>query len=136
MAINLARQYNNAMLAIENNDIFASENSRQQGTFVKNELFLKYNNLYNDRRKGFTMEIDKKVYSLMFYELILSSRNALYIDHDETASKTVAKMILLPNGRYYAETSELQNYLVNRAEVLYIMRDIDLKSSNYHEKID
>ena len=129
MAINLATCYDNALLAIENNDIFAKESSMQQGTFVKNELFLKYKNLYTDRRKGFTMEIDRKVYSLMFYELILGSRNASYIDHDNTAARSVAKMILLPNGRYYAQDSEKQNYLVNRAEALFIMREMELKLS-------
>ena len=80
------------------------------------------------------MEIDKKMYSLMFYELILSARNALYNELDETAARTIAKMILLPNGRYYAEDSEHQNYLVNRAEALYIMRQMELWSNNGDKK--
>ena len=129
LAINVATRYNHALLAIENNDLSASENSRQQGVFVKNEVFEKYRNLYRDRKKGPVMEIDKKVYSLMFYELILSARNALYNELDETAARAIAKMIVLPNGRYYAQDSEHQNYLVNRAEALYVMREIELNSS-------
>lgn len=130
MAVNVATRYNTAKLAIENNDLWASENSRQQGVFVKNEVFEKYRNLYYDKKKGAIMEIDKKNYSLMFYELILSARNALYLELDSTAARTIAKMILLPNGRYYAEKSEHQNYLVNRAEALFIMREIELTTSS------
>ena len=130
MAVNVATRYNTAKLAIENNDLWASENSRQQGVFVKNEIFEKYRNLYYDKRRGAIMEIDKKNYSLMFYELILSARNALYLELDSTAARTIAKMILLPNGRYYAEKSEHQNYLVNRAEALFIMREIELTTSS------
>ena len=134
MAINVAERYNRALLAIENNDIDASEHSRQQGVFVKNEILSKYANLYYDKKKGAIMEIDKKMYSLMFYELILSARNALYNELDETAARTIAKMILLPNGRYYAKDSEHQNYLVNRAEALYIMRQMELWSNNGEKK--
>lgn len=130
MAVNVATRYNTAKLAIENNDLWASENSRQQGVFVKNEIFDKYRNLYYDKKRGAIMEIDKKNYSLMFYELILSARNALYLELDSTAARTTAKMILLPNGRYYAEKSEHQNYLVNRAEALFIMREIELTTSS------
>lgn len=129
MAVNIATRYNMAKLAIENNDLRASENSRQQGVFVKNEIFEKYRNLYFDKKRGAIMEIDKKTYSLMFYELILSARNALYNELDSTAARTITKMILLPNGRYYAEKSEHQNYLVNRAEALFIMREIELTTS-------
>ena len=129
MAVNLATRYNNALLAIENNDNFANENTRQQGVFVKNEVFAKYQNLYYDRKKGSILEIDRKVYSLMFYELILGARNALYLELDETAARTIAKMIVLPNGRYYADESTRQQYLVNRAEALYIMRQLELMSS-------
>ena len=134
LSVNVAKHYNNALLAIENNDIFANENSRQQGVFVKNEIFEKYGNLYHNRKKGDIMEIDKKMYSLMFYELILSARNALYNELDATSARTIAKMILLPNGRYYAEKYEQQNYLVNRAEVLYIMRDIELWTNSEEKK--
>ena len=136
MAVNVATRYNTAKLAIENNDLWASENSRQQGVFVKNEIFEKYRNLYFDKRRGAIMEIDKKIYSLMFYELILSARNALYLELDSTAARTIAKMILLPNGRYYAEKSEHQNYLVNRAEALFIMREIELSTSSDTAKYD
>ncbi len=136
MAVNVATRYNTAKLAIENNDLWASENSRQQGVFVKNEIFEKYRNLYFDKRRGAIMEIDKKIYSLMFYELILSARNALYLELDSTAARTIAKMILLPNGRYYAEKSEHQNYLVNRAEALFIMREIELSTSSDTVKYD
>ncbi len=136
MAVNVATRYNTAKLAIENNDLWASENSRQQGVFVKNEIFEKYRNLYYDKRRGAIMEIDKKIYSLMFYELILSARNALYLELDSTAARTIAKMILLPNGRYYAEKSEHQNYLVNRAEALFIMREIELSTSSDTAKYD
>ena len=66
----------------------------------------------------------------MFYELILSARNALYLELDSTAARTIAKMIPLPNGRYHAEKSEHQNYLVNRAEALFIMREIELTTSS------
>lgn len=136
MAVNVATRYNTAKLAIENNDLWASENSRQQGVFVKNEVFEKYRNLYFDKKREAIMEIDKKTYSLMFYELILSARNALYLELDSTAARTIARMILLPNGRYYAEKSEHQNYLVNRAEALFIMREIELTTSSDTVKYD
>ena len=45
-------------------------------------------------------------------------------------------MILLPNGRYYAEKSEHQNYLGNRAEALFIMREIELSTSSDTAKYD
>ena len=129
LSVKWATRYDNAMMVIENNDLQARQDNRQQGTFVLNEVFLKYKNLYVNNRKGNTLEVDKKVFSLMFYELILSARNALYIDHDERAARTVAKMIVLPNGYYYADKSECQNLLFNRAEALYIMREMELKSN-------
>ena len=130
MAMKWASRYDNALLAVENNDLSASQNSRQQGVFVINEIFMKYRNLYCfDKKNGFIMEINKKIFSLMFYELIISARNSLFIDHDENAARTVAKMIVLPNGYYYADKGENQNLLINRAEVMYIVRDIMLKTS-------
>ena len=130
MAMKWASRYDNALLAVENNDLSASQNSRQQGVFVINEIFMKYRNLYCfDKKNGFIMEINKKIFSLMFYELIISARNSLFIDHDENGARTVAKMIVLPNGYYYADKGENQNLLINRAEVMYIVRDIMLKTS-------
>lgn len=131
MAMKWASRYDNALLAVENNDLSASQNSRQQGVFVINEILMKYTNLYGfDKKNGFIMEINKKIFSLMFYELIISARNSLFVEHDETAARTIAKMIVLPNGYYYADKSENQNLLINRAEVMYIIRDIFLKSQS------
>ncbi len=129
LSVKWATRYGNALMVIENNDLQARQDNRQQGTFVLNEVFLKYKNLYINDRKNNTLEVDKKVFSLMFYELILSARNGLYIDHDERAARTVAKMIVMPNGYYYADKSENQNLLFNRAEALYVMREIELKNS-------
>ena len=117
------------LLAIENNDIAARQDNRQQGTFVLNEVLMKYRNLYQGGKRDLTLEVDKKLFSLMFYELILSARNMLYLDHDENGAATVAKMIVMPNGYYYADKSERQNILFNRAEALYIMREIELRAS-------
>jgi hypothetical protein len=129
MAMKWAGRYDNALLAVENNDLEASQNSRQQGVFVINEIFMKYRNLYYiNRKNGFIMEINKKIFSLMFYELIISARNSLFIEHDENAARTIAKMIVLPNGHYYADKSDNQNLLINRAEAMYIIRDIIVKS--------
>ena len=131
MAMKWAGRYDNALLAVENNDLEARQNSRQQGVFVINEIFMKYRNLcYFDKKNGFIMEIDKKLFSLMFYELIISARNSLFIEHDEHAARTIAKMIVMPNGHYYADKSENQNLLINRAEVMYIIRDMILKSQS------
>ena len=129
LATKWATRYDGALLVIENNDIAARQDNRQQGTFVLNEVLMKYRNLYFGSKRGFTLEVDKKLFSLMFYELILSARNMLFIDHDENGAGTVAKMIVMPNGYYYADKSERQNLLLNRAEALYIMREIELKCS-------
>ena len=128
-AMKVAGSYDNALLVIENNDIESRQSNRQQGTFVKNELFMKYRNLYFNNRQGNVLEVDKKNFSLMFYELILSAKNNLHCDRDKTAATAIAHMTLLPNGRYYAEHSEHQQYLVNRAEALFIVREIALKST-------
>lgn len=129
MATSKAATYDNALLVIENNDLRADETSMQQGLFVAKEIFLKYKNLYFDHKKGFVFNIDRKNYSLMFYELVLCARNGQYIDRDERAARATARMIILPNGRYCTEQSENQQFLVNRAEVLYVIRDMDLKSN-------
>ncbi len=130
LAVKWATKYDNALMAIENNDIHARQDNRQQGTFVLNEVLMKYRNLYLGDKRDFTLEIDKKLFSLMFYELILSARNMLYIDLDESGASTVARMIVMPNGYYYADKSERQNILLNRAETLYIMRQIELKTNS------
>ena len=129
LAMKWATRYDGALLAIENNDIAARQDNRQQGTFVLNEVLMKYRNLYQGGKRDLTLEVDKKLFSLMFYELILSARNMLYLDHDENGAATVAKMIVMPNGYYYADKSERQNILFNRAEALYIMREIELRAS-------
>lgn len=130
MATGKAAIYDNALLVIENNDLRADETSMQQGMFVAKEIFMKYKNLYFDHKRGFVFNIDRKNYSLMFYELVLCARNGQYIDCDERAARATARMIILPNGRYYTERSEDQQFLVNRAEALYVIRDMDLKSNH------
>ncbi len=127
MAVTWATRYDNALLVVENNDLQASQETMQQGVFVTNEVFMKYKNLYYSKKRGFVFEVDKKVWSLMFYELILSARTCNYIDHDEQSARAVAKMIVMPNGKYYAEKPQLQNHLINRAEMLYVLRTIDLR---------
>lgn len=124
LTIKWASRYDNALLVVENNDIEAKQNSCQQGVFVIDELYKKYNNLYYQRNGKMHLEVDKKVFSLMFYELILSARNAQFIDRDQTAADAVAKMIVLPNGRYYATAPEHQNLLLNRCETLYVVRNL------------
>ena len=127
MATTWATRYNRALLVVENNDLESRQNSMQQGVFVINEIFLKYKNLYFNKKRDYVFEVDKKTWSLMFYELILSARNTNFIDHDDIAARAVAKLIVMPNGKYYAEKSHLQNLVINRAELLYILRSIDLK---------
>ena len=36
-------------------------------------------------------------------------------------------MIMMPNGKYYADKGNLQQYIINRAEALYVIRDITMK---------
>ena len=128
LAIKWAASYDNAMLVIENNDIEATQNSRQQGVFVIQELFRKYKNLYYKDQERQFLEVSKKIFSLMFYELILSARNSQYIDFDLDAATSTSKMIVLPNGRYYADKPERQNLIINRAETLFVLRDTNLKT--------
>ena len=135
-ALRMPDRYDNALLVIENNDLEAKQSNRQQGTFVKNELFEKYRNLYYSDKKNGVLEVDKKNFSLMFYELILSAKNSLYCDKDKVAANAIAHMTHLPNGRYYAEHSEHQQYLVNRAETLFIAREIAMKSSHCYSPED
>ena len=125
----LAEQYGNALLVIENNDLDMVDSQRQQGTFIVNEVIGKYGNLHYGPKQKFMLEVSKKVFPLMFYELILNAKNNGYIDHDETAAGAVARMIMMPNGRYYADKTELQQYIINRAEALYVTRDITMKKN-------
>ena len=126
-AMALAEQYGHALLVIENNDINMVDSQRQQGTFIVNEILGKYSNLYFGHKEKFMLEVSKKVFPLMFYKLILNAKNNGYIDHDQTAATAVARMIMMPNGRYYADKAELQQYIINRAEALYVIRDISMK---------
>ncbi len=123
----LAEQYDHAILVIENNDINMVESQRQQGTFIVNEVLGKYGNLLYDRKRKFMLEVSKNVFPLMFYELILNAKNNGYIDRDQTAATAVAHMIMMPNGRYYADKPGLQQYIINRAEALYVIREIAMK---------
>ena len=126
----LAEEYGHALLVIENNDLEMVESQRQQGTFIVGEVKEKYGNLYISDKKKFMLEVSKNVYPLMFYELILNAKNNGYVDHDNTAASAVAHMIMMPNGRYYADKSELQQYVINRAEAMYIVREIAMKYSS------
>ncbi len=123
----LAEQYGNAILVIENNDLGMVDSQRQQGTFIVNEVLGKYGNLHYGRKQKYMLEVSKNVFPLMFYELILNAKNNGYIDHDATAAEAVAHMIMMPNGRYYADKGNLQQYIINRAEALYVIRDITMK---------
>ncbi len=88
-----------------------------------------------------TFSIDqnrRKVYNLdsLFADCDLShvlvsigTKNNGYVDHDATAAGAVSRMIMLPNGRYYADKAGLQQYLINRAEALYVIRDITMKKT-------
>ena len=87
----------------------------------------RYGNLYVDGKMNRMFEVSKNVYPLMFYELILNAKNNGYLDHDKVAVAAVAHMIMMPNGRYYADKSELQQYVINRAETLYIVRELAMK---------
>lgn len=128
-AVSMARQYGHAILVVENNDLNMVESQRQQGTFIVGEIKEKYGNLYVDDKRRLMLEVSRNVYPLMFYELILNAKNNGYIDHDDVAAGAVAHMIMMPNGRYYADESHLQQYVVNRAEVMYIVREIAMRSS-------
>ena len=125
----LAEQYARAILVIENNDINMVDSQRQQGTFIVGEVLGKYGNLHGDRKHNFMLEVSKNVYPLMFYELILNAKNNGYIDHDVTAATTVSHMIMTPSGKYYADKPGLQQYIINRAEALYVIRDIAMKKN-------
>lgn len=127
----LAQQYGNAILVIENNDLGMVESQQQQGTFIVNEVRGKYRNMHYGPKQNYMLEVTKKVLPLMFFELILNAKNNGYTDHDETAARAVARMILLPNGSYSADRGELQQYLFNRAEALYVARDIAMKTSSH-----
>ena len=128
-ATSMAEKYGHALLVIENNDLNMVESQRQQGTFVVNEILGKYKNLYFNHKQNFSFEIKKNVYPLMLYELILNAKNVGFTDHDLEAATAVAHLIMMPNGRYYADKSELQQYIINRAEMLYIVRDMTMKST-------
>ena len=136
--IKIVKSYQNALLAIENNDISASHIDRQQGEFVLNEAFRDYNNLYYFGKKKYLLEITRDNFSLMFYELIINARNSLYFDHSEKASRAVAKLTIHANNRFYSDDPAVFQYVVNRAEMLYIVRDITLKASKpySHEDIE
>ncbi len=125
----LAERYGHAILVIENNDLGMVESQRQQGTFILNEVFSKYGNLYHSGKKQFMLEVSRNVFPLMFYELILNAKNNGYVDRDATAAGAVSHMIMLPNGRYYADKAALQQYIINRAEALYVIRDITMKKT-------
>ena len=128
-ATTLAEQYGNALLVIENNDINMVESQRQQGTFIVNEVLGKYGNLHYGHKHKFMLEVSKNVFPLMFYELILNAKNNGYTDHDQTAAQAVAHMIMMPNGRYYADKGNLQQHIINRAEALYVIREITMKNT-------
>ena len=122
MAISWATKYDNALLVVENNDLYCSDNERQQGYFLLDDIFKIYRNLYRDSRGNFLLDLNRKNFAMMFYELILSSRHGQYIDHDEASAKAVATMIELPNGRFHAQKAECFTLLLNRAETLFSLR--------------
>ncbi len=126
-AVAVAERYDHAILVIENNDLGMVESQRQQGTFIVGEVTGKYGNLYIDTKRKQMLEVSKNVYPLMFYELILNAKNNGYVDHDRTAAGAVAHMIMMPNGRYYADKRELQQFVINRAETMYIVREMTMK---------
>ena len=128
-AVGVAEQYGHAILVVENNDLGMVESQRQQGTFIVGEIMERYGNLYVDGKMNRMLEVSKNVYPLMFYELILNAKNNGYLDHDKVAAAAVARMIMMPNGRYYADKSELQQYVINRAETLYIVRELAMRST-------
>lgn len=128
-AMALAEEYDHAILVIENNDLNMVDSQRQQGTFIVNEVLGKYGNLHYGRKRKFMLEVSKNVFPLMFYELILNAKNNGYIDLDQTAATAVAHMIMMPNGKYYADKASLQQYIINRAETLYVIREITMKKA-------
>ena len=128
-ACKIAQQFNNAVLSIDNNDLESTLSERSQGGFVIQEIGKNYRNFYNPSPGKFMLDLNRNNLPLLYYELILNAKNQLYIDFDEISSQAVAKLTLHPNGRYYGNTSEDGQFILNRAEMLFIIRDMNLKSS-------
>ena len=127
LAVTMARQFDEALLVIENNDLGGDVAGRQQGVFVLKELQHMYRNLYVDKRRNELLEVDKNRYSLMFYELIINARNQLYVDRDEMASTAVARLLMHQGRKYGTEQARHFQYVVNRAEMLYIVRQLTMR---------
>ncbi len=121
-----ATRYDEALLVVENNDIDCGLNDSQQGVFVCNELFEEYRNLYRENKRETAFEVNRKRISLIFHELIMASRLSSYIDKDREAAQTIARMISMPSGKYYPESSNGMNLLLNRGEMLYMFRLIKI----------
>ena len=122
--LRLCRHYDNAFLVVVNYDLHSRDKDRQQGVFVSNELFERYENLYIDKQRDCYFELNRSTYALIFHELIFQSRHGSYLDRDKAASRAVSRMIISPNGRYYSELPQDHVYLVNRGVLLYLLREL------------
>lgn len=128
--LSLCKKYHNALLIIANNNINSSEINRSQGKFILNEDIEKYKNLYRSGKNNF-LNVDRDLYSLMFYELIVNEKNQLFIDHDEQACKAIASMTIHNNQKFYIADDNDFNFVLNRAEVLYTFRNLSMKNTSF-----
>ena len=135
-AMKMAVMFNHALLVIDNNDLSSGETDKRQGEFIYNELMTRYRKIYRDTSGRGRLEVDRNTFPLMFYELIVNAKNQLYNDHDEKACKAVSQLTILPNGRYSCNDTGLFQLIVNRAEFLYVLRDLSLKASKPYSHED
>ena len=122
----LCQRYNDALLIVAENNLDSKVYERGQARFILDDEMLRYRNLYRNKGQKF-LNVDRDLYSLMFYELIINEKNQLFVDRDIMACKSIAEMVIHDNQKFYVSYNEEFNFVINRAEVLYVWRDINIR---------
>lgn len=125
----ICEKYNQALLIIANNNLDSKVYNHGNADFVLDNDFNQYKRLYYDTKKQKKyLNVDRDTYSLMFYELIVNEKNQLFVDRDPEACQAIAGMVIHDNQKFYISYEQDFNYVLNRAELLYVWRNITMKN--------
>lgn len=127
----VATLYNKALLVIESNSLETDSSydaEGRQGLFLLNELYSRYDNLYErhspgqrDFRLGF--HTNRATKEMIITELAAAIREGAYTERDHKAVAEFATYQRLPNGGYGARRGFHDDIVMTRAIGLHVVRE-------------
>lgn len=117
----LAKFYNNALLAIESNTLTNEAARAGESEYILKSLYLAYGSMYKREGGQLGFHTNAKTKRMAIAELIASLRDGTYIERDMDAVNEM-RDYEDHNGHYKARAGKHDDILMTRAIGLYIIK--------------